>query len=350
MSLFFYSFVFYRVAQSNRKVMKIDIFDFPDQPAKTMKTIPSPNILPPRVTQTPHEFLESTLGFGPPVANASLANLLDNSPALHFGARNGQSRASLNAMTHGQWDSNHFSEAGFVLHDILFQSMNRIGEFLKKEMAKMGFSVDLNHINPQVHEKFMQVMRLTMGYHNKYVQHVASGTKILSSVTFRKHDDTINFDMLLRVVMFIPVSENAAEDESMYFEFNFPAMIKNIALLIHEDQVNNAANMVQSHLYGFGTHSEPFYELPGLELSRVIMHAVIQNQAETAVAIYTHYRDRVLLNGKYFRNRNDEVQTSKVVPWDDLTKPQRIILIHAVEMARVQIKGFIAFNMEAANS
>jgi hypothetical protein len=293
--------------------------------------------------RTPRDFVEHVLGFGPPVENATLASLFKDSNALHYGSRAGNCRASINAISREQWDKIHFTEAGVVLHRVLEQPMTIAMAFIKKEMAKKGFAVDMQSVNPAAHQRMANAVALVSDFYETYRDQVAAGAKLFSSLSLRQHADTINYDGILRVGFFCPTGT------TMFLEYEFPQLVKNIALLITEEQVAEVVAAVHAYMHSFGQYSHAFREIAGLELSRLIVHEVVQKRDINTAAAYVKYHNLVQTNRHHLHNRDDQLQAEKVVSWDDLQKPQRTILVHALDTARVQITGFMAFNVEEAS-
>jgi nitrogen fixation/metabolism regulation signal transduction histidine kinase len=133
--------------------------------------------------QIVRDFVELVLAFGPPVENATLAQLFKDTNALHYGSRANNCRASIDAISRAQWDKIHFTEMGAVLHNVMDNPMAAVMTFIKREMAKKGFAVDMQGMNPTVHQRICNTLTLVSGFYETYRNKTAAGAKLLSSIS-----------------------------------------------------------------------------------------------------------------------------------------------------------------------
>lgn len=289
--------------------------------------------------QTARDFVENTLGFGPEVPAVTLTQLFNESGNIsHYGSRNDQQKASINAITKHDWDAMHFNEKGIVYVDVLPHPLMRVRNFIDKELAKKGLAAS-EIIRPDQGQKLQQILRLVKGFYENYKDYKAAGAKLYSSVTIRFNENN-NWDMLLRIAMFAP-------DEVMYVEFNFPNLIHTVEIMISDDQLNAIHIAVYTFLQSFNQHSKLFRNIEDIELSKLIAHAIIADLNASAGNVYDAYYSLVQNNIRYLSGEKREL-ANRVVSWNMVPTIQRAILLQALEIARAHVKGFIDYNVEVA--
>lgn len=292
--------------------------------------------------QTMREFVENTLGFGPPVNKASITTLFGGmSNTCYYGSRNNQSQASINSMTGVEWDKRHLIDKDPIYqYKGVKQTFTDITSFVKKTMAQRGYNVE-EMIRPESAHKLQQINHLLLDFIANYIEHVNPEVDVRTSYTLRPNTENINYDLLFRFGMF-------GKDETVYLEFNYPGLITAASHLITEDQVEYSYKCVKEFFEGFGVKAKFFKELHGKELSRIIVQNVIQDRSVLPETIYEHYR-AIALRIRNHWHHTDKAVVDRLLPWEQLEQVHRMIFSNGVDLAKIHVGSSINFNMIEAS-
>lgn len=297
------------------------------------------------------EFIEKILGFGKPANYENLFSALGGGErvppqGLLYGSTNGYATASINSVNEMEWHRMHANEKGIIYFDVFQDTEARLRPFLEKEMAKHGYKL-LDTINPTSAGRLKSILAATNRFVNDFRDTHMAGTQCFSSFIVRPNiDGGLNWDMVVRVAIIAPTGESA------YFSFDFPQLIHNVATLITDDQVRQAAMAA----YSFAVTSAPVDDLilgklAVLDWSKMLVETLLQQgEAVTAEGFYIGYRAIVEVNIPVIKDALDLKYAKRLVAWADLTVLQKRIISDTVELARWHITKFISNNTATAHA
>lgn len=295
-------------------------------------------------------YIEEVLGFGRPVNDNTYSALFkNNSAAVRYAANGSNFQANINGTPKESWHASHFSEKGTVLHDVYSAPVERIHDFISKEIGKRGLQL-VDGVSDAEANTFRRISASLQKFLIDYKDNVAHNAACYSTMTLRPVEDNNNWDLMLRIGVFSDV-------ETIYLQFYFPRLVRGLALWVENHQVAEAIESISLFLENFEGHTLPFEPLllGEIDLCKIMAHLVIHNPEVTPQVIWQKYHDMVYANEvrvcatvKRTPGINNRTIFNDIVEWNMLTEIQRHIVSSSLDLMKTYIRTFLNYNMLVA--
>ncbi len=165
----------------------------------------------------------------------------------------------------------------------------------------------------------------------------------------RDSEPNMNWDLTFRVFL-------KSEIETIFISIHIPRIVRNIALFIEEEQINNTVASVYKYLESFKPYNTLFLPTQQFNIVKLLVHRVLLTRvikSDDADKLYAEYRKGVMANIALFEgilcnNRNavfDYIENTPALGDDGI---HRSILLSAMEMGAQQLEAYLKFNKVVA--
>jgi hypothetical protein len=287
------------------------------------------------------DFLEKTLCFGPSV---EVHSLFSNQRApRHYSAAKGLRTAALDSgFNQDRWIGMHLAEEpGTVLYNAFYErdnflhTLHRVENYVQKKLLPAGLQLtDRLIADPQLLDNWLITI-------DEYLRQRRADSKaqvrVESSITMKRLNTELNWDVVIRFALWV-------DGEDAFIQLRIPSIVSEVSRLITLIQGEHTRAAVTRFLHDFDKHGEVFGPLPELDPATVIVHHLIHKPDALADTVYGIYKSsvQVLLNRHWDLRDQERVRALKA--WEHMDRAYQLIWSGAVEVARVHLNTYLAFN------
>lgn len=290
-------------------------------------------------------FLEDSIGFGSPV---EVRSLLSQQPApRQYSAAQGLITATVGGrIKEDRWVGMHLAEEpGTVLYDAMYErghflyTLHRVENYVQKQLAAHGLQLSGRLMaDPTGVDRMLEAIQEFVRQRNG---DAATRLQFHSSITLRRRQPELNWDVLMRFAFW-------NQDEDALIQYRIPSIVTEIERMITLLQGDHVRAAVTRLLQDFDSHGDVFQALPELDPAQVIVHHLISRPDALADTIYGAYKAAVQVALNLHWDGQDKERARALKAWEHLDRAYQVIWSGAVELARVQLNTFLAFNKAIA--